>query len=391
MTHGLGVLMIGLNGSVATTLTAGACALRRGLSDDDCMVTETPPFQDLNLRPITALVFGGWDLQREIRHSDAARRFAEAPSALIEAVSADLDSIEVQRGVSLGISDAVRAAARIREDSDPTRADAARRIQSEITSFVKDRSLEGAIVVNLASTEPPAPPCRAHNSLADFEAALAVDSPDITAGMVYAYAALQAGCPVLNYTPSDVFEIPALVELAELRSLPLAGRDGKTGQTFYKTVLAPALRARALRIEGWYSTNILGNGDGLTLSNSANLAGKRRSKVDSVSTLLGEGVDHQVHINHYAPRKKQKEAWDSIDMRGWLGAPIQMRVNWIAPDSALAAPMVLDVVRLLWWAKQNNRAGVQGFLGAFFKDPLGCDAQGFSQQFDLLISTADSA
>lgn len=386
MTGRLGVLMIGANGSIATTMTAGVFALRAGLSDQHCMITEGPEFSHIALPSLSSLVFGGWDLHSDRRHVEAAMESAEVPSEIIRAVNGELEAVAVHHGISLGISDAVRESVKLDRESDRCALEAAQRIGREIASFIEMNGLDGAVVVNLASTEPPIASYAWQQSIVAFEAALAANNPDMPAGMIYAYAAMQAGCPVLNYTPSDVFEIPALIELAHQRRLPLAGRDGKTGQTFYKSVLAPALDARALNVDGWFSTNILGNGDGLTLSHAPNLVGKRRSKLQALEVILKKPMDHQVHIHHYAPRKQQKEAWDSVDLRGWLGAAVQMKINWIAPDSALAAPMVVDLVRLLWWAKNTNRVGVQSFLAAFFKDPLDCPVHGFAEQFRLLLA-----
>lgn len=350
------------------------------------MITERSEFSHIVLPPLCSVVFGGWDLRSDQDHAKAAMESAEIPSDIIRAVYQELDAVTIYTGVSLGISDAVRESAKLDRESDQSALEAARRVRREIASFIELHALDGAVVVNLASTEPPIASCTWHESLVAFEAALAENNPDITAAMIYAYAAMEAGCPIINYTPNDMFEIPALIELAQQCRLPLAGRDGKTGQTFYKSVLAPALEARGLTFDGWFSTNILGNADGLTLSHAPNQSGKLQSKLQTLEGILKKPTDHQVHIYHYAPRKRQKEAWDTVDLRGWLGAPVQMKINWIAPDSALAAPMVVDLVRLIWWARETNRVGIQSFLAVFFKDPLECTVREFTDQFKLLLT-----
>lgn len=386
MSERIAVLMIGANGSIAATLTTGVFALQAGIGSHDGMLTSQAAFTAANLLSPNAFVFGGWDLLHDANHAAVAKSKAEAPSEIICAVADQLAQVEIMPGVALGISDAVRTRISNGTPIDRRRDEAAKRIENEIYTFISRRSLDGAVIVNLASTEPPIEPLDWHESLDGFENALANDDPRMPAGMVYAYAAIRAGCPIINYTPSDVFEIPALQEFAVERRVPLAGRDGKTGQTFYKSVLASAFKDRGMNVEGWYSTNILGNDDGLILDDPLNGESKRRSKVQVLEQILQYQPDHQVHIHYYRPRLHQKEAWDCIDLRGWLGAAIQMKINWIAPDSALAAPMVFDLIRLLWWAKRRGNGGVQGYLGVFFKDALGCPTFGFSDQMQLLKS-----
>ena len=383
MTERVGVLMVGANGSIATTLVAGVFAALEGLSELRAVLTSRPEFDSHRFIDLAALVFGGWDLRRDLPFSEMAQQNAEAPPGLIRELRAQLDGVAVMPGVAIGLSEAVRTQIG-GVSADASRADAAKRIQADIERFIDRHQLTGAVVVNLALTEPPATFGAWRESISSFEAALAADDPAISAGMIYAYAALMAGCPVINYTPSDIVEFPALTDLAVRNGIPLAGRDGKTGQTFYKTVLAPAFLERGLEVVGWYSTNILGNGDGMILNSADNAQSKRRSKGGVLDKILGYEPEHQVHIHYFRALRQRKEAWDAIEMLGWLGMPVQMRINWSAPDSVLAAPMVLDLVRLIWWAKQQGRRGPQGYLGAFFKEGIGCPTPSFPDQMRLL-------
>jgi myo-inositol-1-phosphate synthase len=195
--------------------------------------------------------------------------------------------------------------------------------------------------------------------------------------MVYAYAAIGEGVPFGNFTPSVAADIPALIELANKNKVPIAGKDGKTGQTFIKSVLAPALRSRALKVQGWFSTNILGNRDGLVLSNEDSLASKVKTKSSLLDDILGYEVqDHIVDIRYYRPRGDNKEAWDNIDVTGFLGQPMQLKINFLCRDSVLAAPLAIEIARCLDLANQRGEGGIQEQLSVFFKRvcefDLGC-------------------
>jgi myo-inositol-1-phosphate synthase len=246
-------------------------------------------------------------------------------------------------------------------------------------------------VINLASTEKLAVEGNEiFNSLSGFEKALDENSPDISPAMLYAYAAMTKGIPYGNFTPSVAADIPALIELAELRKVPIAGKDGKTGQTFIKTVIAPALKSRALKVEGWYSTNILGNRDGLALSNEDSLASKVKTKSSVLDDILGYPVeDHLVDIRYYRPRGDNKEAWDNIDIAGFLGQPMQLKVNFLCRDSILAAPLAIEIARCLDLAKQRGESGIQEQLSVFFKLPMSRSTtpiHAFHEQQELLTN-----
>jgi len=248
-------------------------------------------------------------------------------------------------------------------------------IGSHIESFKLRHGVARLVLVNLASTERYIEVEDVHRTLAEFEAGLDANDPRISPAMKYLYVACQLGIPHCNFTPS-LSKIPALEQLAEQRGVPIAGEDGKTGQTMLKTVLAPAFAIRQLHVEGWFSTNILGNNDGLVLDDPGACKTKVASKMKVLDDLLGYPVDnHQVHIHYYRPRGDAKEAWDSIDLVGFLGERMQLKVDFLCKDSILAAPLVIDLVRLLDLAKRNKERGVQRQLSLFFKAPYHTDGE----------------
>ena len=207
-----------------------------------------------------------------------------------------------------------------------------------------------------------------------FEAGLDAGDPDIGPSMLYAYAAIREGCAFGNFTPNMAADVPALLALAVSEGVPVAGKDGKTGQTMVKTVLAPGFRARALRVRGWFSTNILGNRDGEALHEPESLKSKLATKAEALDSILGYPVeDHVVSINYYRPRGDEKEAWDTIDLVGFLGRPMQLKLNFLCRDSILAAPLVLEIARCLALASRTGEAGVQEQLSTFFKAPMSAE------------------
>ncbi len=245
-------------------------------------------------------------------------------------------------------------------------------------------------MINLASTEKlSAEGNEIFNSITSLERALDEDAKDISPAILYAYAAISSGIPYGNFTPSVAADIPALIELAENNNVPIAGKDGKTGQTFIKSVLAPAFRSRALKVEGWFSTNILGNRDGLVLSDEESLASKVKTKSSLLDDILGYRVeDHIVDIRYYRPRKDNKEAWDNIDLTGFLGQPMQLKVNFLCRDSILAAPLAIEIARCLDLARTRGESGIQEQLSVFFKLPMSKDEvpeQAFHKQEARLL------
>jgi myo-inositol-1-phosphate synthase len=379
----LGISVIGCGGAVGTTMAAGIELLKKGL-----IGTEGLPlagFEAVGLVPYTDIVVAGWDL-----FGDDLAKAAEAHEVL---------SYKQHMAVADGLA-AIRPWPAIGDERFLSLIDGENKLgrrghravieklRSDLQSFGEQCS--SVVVINLASTEKLAVEGNeVFNTLAGFEQALNEDAPDISPAMLYAYAAIQEGVPYGNFTPSLAVDIPALIEFAAQKGVPIAGKDGKTGQTFIKTVLAPALRSRALHVDGWYSTNILGNRDGLALSNEDSLASKLKTKGSVLDDILGYTVeDHIVDIRYYRPRGDDKEAWDNIDIRGFLGQRMQIKVNFLCKDSILAAPLAIEIARCLDLAQQRGESGVQEQLSVFFKLPMSHSSRpehAFHKQETMLI------
>jgi myo-inositol-1-phosphate synthase len=241
------------------------------------------------------------------------------------------------------------------------------------------------------STEVYLQPSEVHGSLSNFELGLKNNDPNISPSMLYSYAALTSGIPYINSAPNLTVDIPAMVELAEKHKSPVIGKDLKTGQTLMKTILAPGLKARMLGLTGWYSTNILGNRDGMVLDDQASLKSKEESKLSVLETILQPEVysdlygdfHHKVVISYYPPRGDNKEGWDCIDIFGWLGYPMQIKVDFLCRDSILAAPLVLDLVLFMDLAQRAKMSGIQEWLSFYFKSPQ-CSAELYAEH-DLFI------
>ena len=365
----LGIAIIGLGGAVGTTMVAGIELLKKNL-----IGTEGLPLAELDKNLIKDLaeyeniVFGGWDLFGE-HLAKAAEEHDVLTHKQFVAVEDALRKLKPWRAV-----ENEEFLVNIRGENKVSRNNSHRetidKLRKDLREFQK--SCDDAVVINLASTEKLADEGNEiFNSIEGFEKALDDDSKEISPAMLYAYAAIAEGVPYGNFTPSVSADTPALIQFAERQNVPLAGKDGKTGQTMIKSVLAPALKTRALRVEGWYSTNILGNRDGLALSNEESLASKVKTKGSVLDDILGYRVeDHIVDIRYYRPRGDNKEAWDNIDVRGFLGQPMQIKVNFLCKDSILAAPLAIEIARLLNLAKHRNEKGIQEQLSIFFKLPM---------------------
>jgi myo-inositol-1-phosphate synthase len=374
----VGAAVVGLGGAVATTAVAGLELLRLGIVADDGLPLAGMTVGGVSLEEATGLasydelVVGGWDLdgsdlyKAAEQHAVLDSRQLQHAEPLLASITpwpaaGDVDFCRNVSGGNVVLAEGRRA-----------QADA---VREDLRRFRAEQQLDGLVLINLASTErwpDPAAPCL--QSPAAFEAGLDADDRAITPSMVYAYAAIQEGVGYVNFTPSLAADVPALVQLAEARGVPIAGKDGKTGQTMMKTVLAPAFRSRALTVEGWYSTNILGNRDGQALEDPASLASKLETKGQVLDSILGYPVeDHVVRIDYYRPRGDQKEAWDAIDLVGFLGQRMQVKVDFQCRDSILAAPLAIELVRLVDLAQQRGEGGVQRHLGWFFKAPITAD------------------
>jgi myo-inositol-1-phosphate synthase len=379
----LGIAIVGIGGAVGTTMVAGIELLKKGAVGYEGL--PLAHISEAGLADYADIVFAGWDL-----FPDHLAKAAEHHDVLTYkqfiAIEEPLSSIKPWPAVS-----DPEFLAKI-HGTNSIRSANHRETIAKLRTNLKDlnRSVDSIVVINLASTEKlAAEGNEAFNSLADFERALDENSRDVSPAMLYAYAAIAEGVPYGNFTPSTAADIPALIEFAEDQNVPIAGKDGKTGQTFIKTVLAPALKARALRVDGWYSTNILGNRDGLALSDEDSLASKVKTKSSVLEDILGYEVeDHIVDIRYYRPRGDNKEAWDNIDISGFLGQPMQIKVNFLCKDSILAAPLAIEIARCLNLARQRGQAGIQQQLSVFFKLPMSKDAkpeQAFHRQEAMLL------
>ncbi|HEY8559172.1 MAG TPA: inositol-3-phosphate synthase [Pyrinomonadaceae bacterium] len=364
----LGIAIIGLGGAVGTTMVAGIELLKKGgidstglpLAGIDENLTE-------DLAAYENITFAGWDLFGE-HLAKAAEEHEVLTHKQFVAVEEELRQIKPWR--SVGDKNFLANIEGENTVSSNTHRETIEKIRENLREFKK--TVDAAVVINLASTEKLADEGNEiFNSLAGFEKALDENAREISPAMLYAYAAISENVPYGNFTPSVAADIPALIEFAEKTGVPVAGKDGKTGQTMIKSVLAPAFKTRALKVEGWFSTNILGNRDGLALSNAESLASKVKTKSSLLDDILGYEVeDHLVDIRYYRPRKDNKEAWDNIDLTGFLGQPMQLKVNFLCKDSILAAPLAIEIARCLDLAKRRGESGVAEEISIFFKMPM---------------------
>ncbi len=385
----LGVLLGGL-GAISTTLIAGVEAIKKGLAEPIGSLallgtinvgTETKPqhvhIKDYaDLSSLDDLVFGGWDVV-DTDGYQAAKRAGALDMDLVETLAHELAKVKPWPGVfDARFNRRVNGAF---HKTGKDFMDLAEQVKKDITTFQKEKNVERCVVLWCGSTEAYLPPAPAHDSLAGFEAAMrASDHKVITPSMIYAYAALSLGVPFVNATPSRSVDVPALVELSKLHGAPLSGKDLKTGQTLIKTILAPGLRDRMLGLQGWFSTNILGNGDGETLDDPDAFRTKQESKLTVLNSILRPDLHpklygklhHQVQINYYPPRGDNKESWDSIDIFGWLGYQMSIKIDFLCRDSILAAPLLLDLALFMDLAKRAGMSGPQEWLGFYFKSPM---------------------
>lgn len=360
----LGIAVVGVGGAVGTTMAAGVELLKKGLIGTEGLPLAGHEVE--GLADYTDIVFAGWDLFPDDLAKAAANHEVLTYKQHL-AVESELAKIKPWPAIGderfLSLIDGENKIAGGHREAIGT-------LRNNLAEF-KGRC-DSVVVINLASTEKlAAEGNEAFDSLDAFAKGLEENSRVISPAMLYGYAAIAEGVPYGNFTPSLAADIPALIEFAEKQNVPIAGKDGKTGQTFIKTVLAPALRSRALHVDGWYSTNILGNRDGLALSNEESLASKVKTKQSVLDDILGYPVeDHIVDIRYYRPRGDNKEAWDNIDIRGFLGQTMQIKVNFLCKDSILAAPLAIEIARCLDLAQQRGESGIQEQLSVFFKLPM---------------------
>jgi myo-inositol-1-phosphate synthase len=397
----LGILLVGM-GAVSTTTIAGVLAVRRGLAKPIGSLTQmgtvrlgkrtegrSPFIKDfVPLASLDDVVFGGWDIFEDNSY-EAAKTAGVLEASLLDQVRPELEKIRPmsavfdRRYVKRLDGPNVKKGANKREMADQLREDMRR--------FKQEHGLDRLVMIWCGSTEVYLTESAVHASVAAFEKGLEESDPAIPSSMIYAYAAIKEGIPYANAAPNLSADVPALLELAAKSGSPVAGKDLKTGQTWMKTVVAPGLKARLLGVEGWYSTNILGNRDGEVLDDPESFKTKEESKKSVLDFILQPNLYpdlyaklcHVVRINYYPPRGDNKEGWDNIDLFGWLGYPMQLKINFLCRDSILAAPIVLDVALFLDLAKRTGMSGIQEWLSFYFKSPMA--APGLYPEHDLFI------
>ncbi|MFI7521831.1 inositol-3-phosphate synthase [Micromonospora globbae] len=366
-----GVWLVGARGSVATTSIVGGLALRAHLAGPTGCVTELPELRGPALPAFADLVFGGHDVATTplAKRAETLAAAGVLPGRLVAALPDELAAVEEELRCAPG---------------GDTPADRVAAVVRDLTDFRDRHRLDRVVVVNVSSTEPAAHPHPAHADLAALRDALA-DTPDVLpASSLYAYAALQAGCPYVDFTPSTGARLPALHALAVERGLPYAGHDGKTGETLVKSVLAPMFAMRHLRVRSWSGLNLLGGGDGANLADPAANAAKVESKQRVLGETLGYVPQGETRIDYVEDLGDFKTAWDLVTFTGFLDTRMRMEFTWHGCDSALAAPLVLDLARLTAAAHAAGRVGPLTELAFFFKDPLGAPTHSLAEQWARL-------
>jgi myo-inositol-1-phosphate synthase len=395
----VGLWLIGAFGGVGTTAALGLAALRRELIDETSLVTALPLFDGLDLDRPTQFVVGGHDVRRT-SYRQTVRELHQRSNvfepSLTEACLDDLSAWaeNVRPGTVLNAGSTIRRLADLPETERESAARATvERIQSDLQAFRSDHRLDQVVVVNIASTEPPFDLDDAvHGTMARLNAAVdRASEPVLPASALYAWAALDLGLPYVNFTPSLGASVPALEELAEERKTVIGGKDGKTGETLLKSVLAPMFALRNIRILSWVGHNIFGNRDGQVLDDPHNKASKIRTKDQVITEIVGYKPQTHVSIEYIESLDDWKTAWDHIHFRGFLGVKMSMQFTWQGCDSILAAPLVLDLARLALLSQRRGEVGVLRHLACFFKSPMGVREHNFFKQFQMLEQYARNA
>lgn len=400
----LGVLIPGIGGAVSTTFIAGVELVRKGMAFPTGSLTQlgtirlgkrferrSPKIKDfVPLASLDDLVFGGWDLYEangyeaamfarvlNREHLDPAKEFLSGivpmKAVFDRRFVRNLDGKYIKEGENL----------RAHVDA----------LKDDIRRFKAENGVERCVMIWCGSTEVYLQPEDIHQSVDALQEAIDANDPRIPPSMLYAVAALESDIPFINGAPNLTVDIPAMIELASRKNLPIAGKDFKTGQTLMKTILAPGLKTRMLGLEGWYSTNILGNRDGLVLDDKDSFKTKEESKLSVLEHILQphlypslyKNYYHKVTINYYPPRGDNKEGWDCIDIFGWLGYPMQIKVDFQCRDSILAAPLILDLVLFMDFAQRVGMSGIQEWLSFYFKSPM--HKENLYPEHDLFIQS----
>jgi len=397
----LGILLPGM-GAVATTFIAGVEAIRRGLSKPIGSLTQmgtirlgkrtegrSPLIKEfVPLAKLEDIVFGGWDLFPDDAYQAAAKAGVLSKEHLTE-LKDFLSTVVPMTAVF--DQTYVKKLTATHAKTGKSKRDLADQVIEDIKSFKKRNGCDRLVMIWCGSTEVYRSPSAVHATLAAFEKGLEESDPEIAPSQIYAYAALKSGVPYGNGAPNLTVDTPALQELAKKNGVPIGGKDFKTGQTLMKTILAPGFKARLLGVEGWYSTNILGNRDGEVLDDPESFKSKEVSKLGVLEHIMQPhlypdlygNMCHVVRINYYPPRGDNKEGWDNIDIFGWMGYPMQIKIDFLCRDSILAAPIVLDLALFMDLAQRCNMSGIQEWLSFYWKSPM--TAPGLYPEHDLFI------
>ncbi len=394
----VGVWLIGAWGGVATTVVVGLAALRKGLTDTTGLVTSLPPFAGLDLMNWDEVVVGGHEI-RETTYLAEARVLIEKSHVFNEKTLTAISSQLAKFDANVRPGTLVNVGAKIESLAGPaalktrneTAGQAVSRLAKDLTKFKADHKLDRVIVVNVSSTEPPPPDEVRSWKWVDIQKSLAAKSHSpIPASTLYALAAMQSGSHFVNFTPSIGSDLPGLDEYARQQQVLHAGRDGKTGETLMKAVLAPMFAARNLKVMSWVGHNIFGNLDGKVLEDPANKANKVKSKDHLLTEILGYKPQTLVSIEYIESMGDWKTAWDHIHFQGFLGTPMVLQFTWQGCDSLLAAPLVIDLIRLTEREARRGKIGLMSHLGSFFKSPMGTDEPAFAYQFQELMQWVHS-
>ena len=397
----LGILIPGM-GAVTTTFIAGVEAVRRGLAKPIGSVTQlatirlgkrtdgrSPLIRDfVPLAGLNDLVFGTWDIFEDTCF-EAAQRAGVLEAPMLDKLQEPLSAIRPMKAVF--DQEYVKRINGPNVKTQGSKMDKAEMLMEDIRNFRQSSGAARLAMIWCGSTEVFHKAAAVHQTLKDFECGLMKNDPEISPSQIYAYAALKSGVPYANGAPHLTVDTPAMMELARERELPICGKDFKTGQTFMKTLVAPGLKSRMLGLSGWFSTNILGNRDGEVLDDPGSFKSKEETKLSALEQILQPdlypdlygNIYHKVRINYYPPRGDAKEGWDNIDIFGWLGYPMQIKIDFLCRDSILAAPLVLDLVLFMDLAQRSGMRGVQEWLSFYFKGPM--TAPGLYPEHDIFI------
>ena len=398
----LGVLLVGL-GAVSTTFVAGVEAVKKGIGKPYGSLTQmgtirlgrrtenrTPLISDfVPLTPIEDIEFAAWDIFEDSAY-EAALNAKVLEKELVNNLKDELSALKPNKAVFDRRYVKLLDGTYVKQGKN--KMDLAEQLMDDIRRFKEEKGVASMVMIWCGSTEIFIRPSEVHQSIENLEKGMRENDDNIPSSMIYAYAALQMGIPFANGAPNLTVDIPALQALADERQLPICGKDFKTGQTMMKTILAPGLKSRLLGLSGWFSTNILGNRDGEVLDDPESFKTKEESKLSVLEHILQpdlypdlySDIYHKVRINYYPPRRDNKEGWDNIDIFGWLGYPMQIKIDFLCRDSILAAPLALDLVIFMDLARRAGMYGVQEWLSFYFKSPM-TPLPGLYPEHDLFI------